>query len=102
MAPVEPSDHEDEYFHKLDAEKISKLRVEMNKQREEEARKHRQETHWMKCPKCGADLKEVNYQDVMIDICNDCEGIWLDHGELELLVKGEAKVTKGLLKKLFG
>ena len=102
MTPVEPSDQEDEYFHKLDAEKIKKMRGEMDQKREEEAKQHRQEAHWMKCPKCGADLKEVKYQNVMIDICHDCEGIWLDHGELELLVQGEAKVTKGFFKKLFG
>ena len=102
MTPVEPSDHEDEYFYKLDAEKIKKMRVEKDQIRKEEARQHRQEAHWMKCPKCGADLKETNYQNVMIDICHECEGIWLDHGELELLVQGEAKVTKRFFKKLFG
>ena len=34
MSPVEPSDQEDEYFHKLDAEKIKKLRSEMDQKRE--------------------------------------------------------------------
>jgi Zn-finger nucleic acid-binding protein len=37
----------------------------------------------------------------MIDRCPDCKGIWLDHGELELLGKGQAQVTKGFLKKVF-
>lgn len=101
MTLVEPSDHEDKYFHKLDAEKTKKLRAEMDEKREEEAKQHRQKAHWMKCPKCGEDLKEINYQNVMIDICHECEGIWLDHGELELLVQGEAKVTKSFFKKLF-
>ena len=56
----------------------------------------------MKCPKCGHDLEEINYQDVLLDRCPDCKGVWLDHGELELLGKGDAKVTKGFLKKVFG
>ena len=55
----------------------------------------------VRCPKCGSDLEEINLQSVFIDKCNQCGGIWLDHGELELLVDGQAKMTKGLLKRLF-
>jgi len=101
MGPYEPSDKEDEYFVRLDAEKIKKLRVDLDKKREDEAKKQRREAHWMKCPKCGADLEEINYQNVMIDTCKECQGIWLDHGELELLTKGQAHLTKGFLGKLF-
>lgn len=99
--PYEPSDREDEYFMKLDQERVSKMRSSLDKEREEESKLYRKDTHWMKCPKCGHDLDEVNYQDVMIDRCPDCKGVWLDHGELELLGKGDAKVTKGFLKKVF-
>ena len=101
MAPGKPSDREDEYFIKMDAKKIAKKRAELDKKREEETRQHRKDTHWMKCPKCGSDLEEVNYQNIMIDRCGECEGIWLDHGELELLVQGEARMGKSLLNKLF-
>ena len=101
MAPYEPSDQEEEYFLKLDQEKINKLRTDLDLKREEEAKQKRKEATWMKCPKCGADLKEVNYQNVMIDTCSDCKGIWLDHGELELLAQGHAQMTKGFLGKLF-
>ena len=102
MAPIEPSDREDEYFLRMDAEKIEKKRAELDKEREEESRQKRKDTHWMKCSKCGSDLHEVNYQNVMIDTCTECQGIWLDHGELEHLAKGEAKFSKGLLRKVFG
>lgn len=102
MAPDKPSDREDEFFMKLDAERIEKMRADLDKSRKEEAKKGRKETHWMKCPKCGADLEEINYENVMIDTCTECKGLWLDHGELELLAKGEAHVTKGFLSKLFG
>jgi len=102
MAPLEPSDKEQEYFLKLEAERIKKMRSELDEQRAVEAKEKKKETHWMKCPKCGSDLEEINYQNVMIDRCADCQGIWLDHGELELLAKGEAQFTKGLLGKIFG
>ncbi|MGD9038289.1 MAG: zf-TFIIB domain-containing protein [Desulfobacteraceae bacterium] len=102
MAPYEPSDKEDEYFLRLDAEKIEKMRTGLDKRREEENKQKRKEAHWMKCPKCGADLEEINYQNVMIDTCKECKGIWLDHGELELLSKGKAQFTKGFLSRVFG
>jgi hypothetical protein len=101
MAPVEPSDREDEFFKKLDSGKVSKMRGELDKKRGEEAKQKRKETHWMKCPKCGTDLQEVNYKNVMIDTCAECQGAWLDHGELELLAKGEAQFSKGFLNKIF-
>jgi len=97
-----PTDREEEFFKKLDKEKVSKLRSDLDKKREEETKKHRKNTHWMKCPKCGHDLEEITYQSVMIDKCPDCKGIWLDHGELELLGQGEARMTKGFLNKIFG
>ena len=97
-----PSDEEEEYFHREDQEKIRKLREELDKKRETQSKEQRKQTHWMKCPKCGGDLVEINYQNVMIDQCPECNGIWLDQGELELLAKAEAPVTKGLLSKLFG
>jgi ribosomal protein L37AE/L43A len=101
MTPYEPSDREDEYFLKLDKEKIKKRRSELDVKRDEEAKLNRKQTHWMKCPKCGSDLNEMNYQNVMIDTCQECKGIWLDQGEIELLVKGQAQVTKSFFKKLF-
>jgi hypothetical protein len=101
MAPDKPSDREDEYFMKLDAERIAKKRSELDKKREDETKQHRKDTHWMKCPKCGSDLEEVDFKSVMIDKCGECQGIWLDHGELELLVQGQAQMSKSLLKKLF-
>ena len=102
MTQNKPSDKEDEYFIKLDAQKIAKMRDDLDKKREQDAKHQRKEAHWMKCPKCGSDLQENNYQNVMIDICSECKGIWLDHGELELLVHGQTKVTKGFLNRLFG
>ncbi|MFC1534707.1 zf-TFIIB domain-containing protein [Thermodesulfobacteriota bacterium] len=95
-------DKEEEYFYKLDKELLEKKRKELDAQRAEQATKERKEQHWMKCPKCGADLEEICYQDVMIDKCTECEGIWLDQGELELLVEGKAIFSKSFLISVFG
>ena len=101
MAVEKPSDREEEYFLKMDLEKCNKIRKELDQTRAEELQQKRKEVHWMKCPKCGSDLEEINYQSVMIDRCNECKGIWLDSGELELLTEGKAQLTKGFFIKIF-
>jgi hypothetical protein len=40
----------------------------------------------MHCPKCGADLTEIDFRGVKVDKCFACGGIYLDDGELEQLV----------------
>lgn len=101
MATDKPISPEDEYFLKEDMAKIKKLRTELDESRQAENEQQKMKAHWMKCPKCGSDLEEVNHADVMIDRCNECHGIWLDAGELELLTQGKAELTKGFLQKLF-
>jgi len=34
----------------------------------------------------------VEYQDIEIDLCPTCNGVWLDHGELELLLGSNAAI----------
>ncbi len=37
------------------------------------------------CPKCLADMTEIDQQGVKVDVCQGCHGIWLDAGELAQL-----------------
>ena len=100
MTVEKPSDREDEFFGKLDQKRINQIRSELDKKRAEEDRQNRKEVHWMKCPKCGSDLQEINYQHVMIDSCMECKGVWLDMGELNLLIEGQTQLNKGFIQKL--
>ena len=50
------------------------------------------------CPKCGMELNEIDYKNIIVDKCFSCDGIWLDAGESESI----AKLEKGALDKLFG
>lgn len=43
-------------------------------------------TQVISCPVCRHGMKEICRDDVMIDICTFCRGIWLDKGELEELI----------------
>jgi PAT family beta-lactamase induction signal transducer AmpG len=44
----------------------------------------------MRCPKCRTDMEQVVYEDVEIDRCVYCHGIWFDEGEGRLLRNKEA------------
>jgi uncharacterized protein len=44
------------------------------------------------CPIDNAQLMEINKSGVMIDVCPECKGVWLDRGELEKIVS----ITKEL------
>lgn len=42
----------------------------------------------MKCPVCNdVRMREVEKDGVLIDVCPDCKGVWLDRGELEKLLQ---------------
>ena len=43
----------------------------------------------MFCPICdNVRMREVERDNVLIDICPSCKGVWLDRGELEKIVSG--------------
>lgn len=50
----------------------------------------------MKCPVCKEILFAVEYEEVELDYCGECHGIWLDAGELDLLL-GDHALTEGFL-----
>ena len=51
----------------------------------------------MDCPICKNAMITLELQEVEIDYCTDCGGIWLDAGELELLL-GEPEKAAQLIK----
>lgn len=53
--------------------------------------KKQKELHWMKCPNCGSNLKEIELgARILVDECAICKGIYLDAGELqEALLQNE-------------
>jgi hypothetical protein len=43
----------------------------------------------MICPVCKEPLVVLELEQIEIDYCTGCEGVWLDAGELELLLETE-------------
>ena len=92
---------EEEYFYKKDKEALAKLRAQAEAKRVKQESENKKSAYWMKCPKCGSGLKEEDYgSGVLVDRCSSksCGGIFLDGGELELLLKAKAP----LLQRIFG
>jgi uncharacterized protein len=44
-------------------------------------------TRTLRCPSCDGSMREVDRRGLMIDICTECRGIFLDRGEMEKLLE---------------
>jgi len=87
---------EEEYFHRKNQEAIAKLREKVKVAEEAKAAG----TSSMQCPRCDGKLLESKVDEVSIDSCDKCGGIWLDSGELETLMTRE-KDSSGWFKRLW-
>lgn len=96
--PAKPSEKEEEYFARAEYERKKKIEEEKRQNLAGDDKSKAKELHWMKCPKCGMNLVEIDYKNIKLDKCSACEGVWLDAGELEQV----ARFEKGALEKLFG
>jgi ssDNA-binding Zn-finger/Zn-ribbon topoisomerase 1 len=92
-----PTGTEEEYFARKEYERLKKSQEESQKNLANDQRTKEKELHYMKCPKCGMNLVEIDYKKIKVDKCSECEGIWLDAGELEMV----GQMDKGSLDKLF-
>jgi len=56
----------------------------------------------MNCPVCKDSMIVLELQQIEVDYCISCEGIWLDAGELELMLEteGERNIVINLFKEV--
>lgn len=76
--PEKPTSHEEEFFHRQDQELLRQMRERLDKDRAKS-------TSSMPCPRCKTSLEERRMGSVVVDVCPQCNGMWLDAGELEML-----------------
>lgn len=95
--PIKPSEKEEEYVVRMEFERRKKIEEEKHRRLQEEEKKRLKDLHYMRCPKCGMELIEIDYKNIKVDKCSECDGIWLDAGELETA----SKLEKTGLDKLF-
>ena len=96
--PRKPSESEEEYFARIEFERRKLAERDKQEKMAAEEKEKLRRLHHMKCPKCGMDLIEVDYQSIKVDKCSGCEGVWLDPGELEAV----ASLETSLLGRIFG
>jgi uncharacterized protein with PIN domain len=92
-----PSEKEDEYITRKEYQRLKQLEEEKHKKLAAEEKIRLKELHYMRCPKCGMELIAIDYKKIEVDKCSECEGVWLDAGELEAV----SKLEKSSIDKLF-
>lgn len=81
---------EEDYFRRKEQEALQKLREKMQSETPETSETATPATAAaLGCPKCDGTLVEVQFENVQIDRCDKCGGVWLDSGELETLTTHE-------------
>ena len=101
------SKSEDDWFRQNEKELLETARAARLKREQERVAKEKVEEtkrlkdlHFMKCPKCGHDMKEETLENVSIDRCTHCEGIFFDAGELEQIFAKKEEQRRGFFRKL--
>jgi len=56
----------------------------------------------MKCPHDGTQLQAVDVGGVEIDKCHQCDGLWLDYGELKTIRKMDLGEIEEQLEQQYG
>jgi len=95
--PIKPTEKEEEYFVRMEFERKKKIEMEHQEKLAAKEKERLKGLHYMKCPKCGMNLVEIEYRSIKVDRCSACEGVWFDKGEL----KSVADLDKSLLDKLY-
>lgn len=92
-----PSRNEDEYFARQELERRKKWAAEQSSQMAADEKERIRQAHWMKCPKCGMDLQEIELHKVKVDQCANCGGIFLDAGEIDQIGRND----EGVVSRVF-
>ncbi len=96
--PVKPSQKEEEYYARQEFLRRKEVEERRRELMETQEKIELKELHYMRCPKCGMQLIEIDYKGIAVDKCSSCDGVWLDAGELEAI----SAMEKGKLDKWFG
>ncbi len=78
---------EEDYFRRKEQEALEKLRAAKAAEQQAAGETAATVTATLQCPKCDGTLTEESFEEVLIDRCSKCNGVWLDAGELERLTQ---------------
>lgn len=93
--PIELDDRgralENDYFRRKENELLEKMRAKVQSESATSLEQN--------CPKCEGVLHETDFENIKIDVCDKCHGVWLDAGELAQITH---KDEGGFFHKIFG
>lgn len=89
--PVKPSQTEEEFFAREEAEKKRKLASQVSKQLAADEKKKLRDLHFMHCPKCGMKMQDVKLRGLDVEVCFECGGIFLDKNEIDVIAAPQQK-----------
>ncbi|MCP4726397.1 MAG: zf-TFIIB domain-containing protein [bacterium] len=93
------SENEERLIEEIKEKAKKKKEEEMQKKLDEEKTKLK-DLHWMKCPKCGHDMSAVYIEEIEIDKCGNCEGIYFDKGEFHNILLKKEDSKKSFFRKM--
>ena len=91
--PGKPSQNENEYFARRDAEWLKEQRAKLDAERKAKG-------SGLTCPRCSATLALRVWRGVTLDACPKCHGLWLDAGELAMLAHEPERELLALAREL--
>lgn len=101
-------DRENDWFRANEAELLADARrmreARVNALKDAESKQNLEKlrvAHWLKCPKCGHDMKSISMQGIEIEQCTFCEGIYFDRGELDNLLMKRIPERFHFFRRLF-
>lgn len=83
---------ENDYFRRREQELIEKMKSKLSSENAQAGD--------LGCPKCDGKLVETDFENIKIDVCNNCTGVWLDAGELAQIVHKDE--NQGWLGRVLG
>lgn len=83
--------NEDSYFAAKEFALIEEIKTEFHN-----TEAARREAQMMRCPKCSGQFAKYKFMGFILDRCENCEGIWLNKGDLAGILRQQARGPLGV------
>ena len=103
------SDRENRWFRENERELLDDVKREREQrleayreETEKEERERLRQAHWMKCPKCGNEMRAEQLEGIEIERCSVCGGMFFEHSEFQTLLMRKQESRFKFYRNLFG
>jgi hypothetical protein len=83
--------NEEGYFAIKEHELLEEMKLEFHK-----AESARRAAQMATCPKCSGTFEKYEFMGFVLERCGNCEGIWLNKGELAGILRQQARGPLGV------